>query len=231
MPNRKKKPQTSRTAPLLVLAIVILSGIWAAEQMSAKGLGPSWLQILFEAVEPVQGLRVGLIAGHSGSDSGAVCPDGLTEAEINLRVAELVAEDLGRRGMQAEILEDFDRRLSGYRADALVSIHSDSCQVGFTGFKAANQEGGSEASVRLTTCLWDEYEAVTGLSRHPSTITLDMTRYHAFREISSSTPASIIELGFVNTDRRLLTEQPERAARGIVNGILCFLAPPATPSP
>jgi len=87
MPNRKKKPQTSRTAPLLVLAIVILSGIWVAEQMSAQGLGPSWLQTLFEAVEPDQGLQVGLIAGHSGSDSGAVCPDGLTEAEINLGVA------------------------------------------------------------------------------------------------------------------------------------------------
>jgi len=231
MPNRKKRPQSSRTVPLLVLAIVILSGIWVAEQMSAQGLGPSWLQTLFEAVEPVHGLRVGLIAGHSGSDSGAVCPDGLTEAEVNLRVAELVAEGLGRRGMRAEVLEEFDRRLSGYRADALVSIHSDSCQVDFSGFKVANQEGGSEASVRLTTCLWDEYEAVTGLNRHPTTITLDMTRYHAFREIASSTPASIIELGFMNADRRLLTWQPERAARCIVNGILCFLAPPATPAP
>lgn len=231
MPNRKKKPQTSRTAPLLVLAIVILSGIWVAEQMSAQGLGPSWLQTLFEAVEPDQGLQVGLIAGHSGSDSGAVCPDGLTEAEINLGVAELVAEGLGRRGIQAEILEEFDHRLSGYRADVLVSIHSDSCQVDFSGFKVANQEGGSEASGRLTTCLWDEYEAATGLSRHPSTITLDMTRYHAFREISSTTPASIIELGFMNADRGLLTGQPDRAARGIVNGILCFLAPSATPSP
>ncbi len=231
MPNRNKKPQRSRTASLLVLAVVILAGIWVAEQISARGVGPAWLQFLFAAAEPADGLQIGLIAGHSGNDSGAVCPDGLTEAEVNLRVAELAAEGLRRRGMRVEILEEFDRRLSGYRADALVSIHSDSCQVDFSGFKAANEEGGSEASVRLTTCLWDEYEAATGLSRHPSTITLNMTRYHAFREISSHTPASIIELGFLSADRKLLTGQPDRAARGIINGILCFLAPPETPSP
>ena len=231
MPDRKKKPQRSNTASLLVLAVVILAGIWVAEQIAARGLGPDWLQSLFAAAEPADGLQVGLIAGHSGNDSGAVCPDGLTEAEINLRVAKLAAEGLGKRGVRVEILEEFDRRLPGYRADALVSIHSDSCQVDFSGFKVANQEDGSEASARLTACLWDEYEAATGLKRHPTTITFNMTRYHAFREISLNTPASIIELGFMNADRRLLTEQPDRAARGIVNGILCFLAPPATASP
>ena len=33
---------------------------------------------------------VGIVAGHSGNDAGAVCPDGLTEAEINLDIAEQV---------------------------------------------------------------------------------------------------------------------------------------------
>ena len=231
MPNRKKRPQRSRSASLLVLAVVILGGIWVAEQISARGFGPAWLEYLFAADAPSAGLQVGLIAGHSGHDSGAVCPDGLTEAEVNQRVAELAAEGLRKRGLRVEILEEFDDRLQGYRAVAFVSIHSDSCQVDFSGFKVANQEGGSEASARLTACLWDEYGAATGLSRHPSTITVDMTRYHAFREISADTPASIIELGFLNADRELLTGQPDRAAGGIVNGVLCSLAPPAPASP
>lgn len=227
MPSRKKKPQSSRTLPLIVLAIVILAGIWLTEQVASRGIGPDWLQFLFAAGKPTGGLRVGLIAGHKDNDSGAVCPDGLTEAEINLRVAELVSEGLARQGIQAEILNEYDRRLRGYRAAALVSIHSDSCMVDFSGYKVAGEDGGSEESAQLATCLWDEYEAATGLARHPSTITRDMTHYHAFREISARTPAAIIELGFMQADRGLLVDEPAPAAQGIVNGILCFLAPAA----
>jgi N-acetylmuramoyl-L-alanine amidase len=32
-------------------------------------------------------LRVGIIAGHAGFDSGAVCDDGLTEVEVNATIA------------------------------------------------------------------------------------------------------------------------------------------------
>lgn len=232
MPTRKKKPQRSGSATrvLLVLAIVLFAGIWLTEQVASRGIGPGWLQFLFAASEPTGGLRVGLIAGHKGNDSGTACDDGLTEAEVNLKVAELTAARLQRQGMTVDILDEFDDRLRGYKAAALVSIHADSCQSDFSGFKVANQEGGTEASQRLTACLWDSYEAATGLDRHLSTITKDMTNYHAFREIALDTPAAIIELGFMNTDRAILADQPELAAQGIANGLLCFFAP-SEPTP
>jgi N-acetylmuramoyl-L-alanine amidase len=50
-----------------------------------------------------------------------------------------------------------------------------------------------------------------------------MTDYHAFREISPGTPAIIVETGFMNQDRNLLTTEVDRPATGITNGILCFL--------
>lgn len=61
-----------------------------------------------------------------------------------------------------------------------------------------------------------------------------MTSYHAFAEIDINTPAAIIETGFLNLDRQFLTEHPDLAAQGIVNGILCFLnnesiSPTSTP--
>lgn len=231
MPTRKKRPQRSGSGAkaLLVLAVVLFAGIWLTEQVASRGIGPSWLQFLFAASESTGGLRVGLIAGHKGNDSGAVCDDGLTEAEVNLKVAELTAERLQRQGVQVDILDEFDGKLRGYKAAALVSIHSDSCQVDFTGFKVANQSGGSAASERLTECLWTNYEQATGLDRHMTTITRDMTNYHAFREIAFSTPAAIIELGFMNADRPIIADQPERAADGVANGILCFFAPTPTP--
>ncbi len=226
MPKRKKKAQRSSAGPLLVLAVAVVALIWGAERITARGVGPNWLQFLL-AGQPTGGLDVAIIAGHKGNDSGAVCKDGLTEAEINLKVAELVAAGLSREGIQVDIMDEFDRRLRGLKADALVSIHSDSCESDFSGFKVASEEGGTAASERLANCLWDKYEAATALERHYATITENMTNYHAFREISLETPAAIIELGFLKADRELLTEEPERAARGITDGILCFLTPPA----
>ncbi len=211
---------------LAVIAAVILGGIWLADQMAASDAGPNWLQAFMSEGERGGRVRVGLVAGHRGNDSGAVCPDGLTEVSVNTRVAELAAEQLQQQGIAVDVLDEFDDRLRGYRADVFVSLHSDSCLVPFSGFKVARYQWGSEASERLTQCLWERYEAETGLARHPDTITLDMTRYHAFRKIAAATPAAIIELGFLNADRTLLTEQPERAAAGVVAGVLCYLALP-----
>ena len=58
---------------------------------------------------------------------------------------------------------------------------------------------------------------------HPDTITFDMTEYHAFKEIDSQTPGAIIELGFMDADRELLTNNTARLAEALVQGILCFL--------
>jgi N-acetylmuramoyl-L-alanine amidase len=225
MPARQKKKTRSRRSWLLpALAVVILGGIWATEQFAQVQSAPTWMQFLFAATQPTGGLQVGLMAGHAGNDSGAVCPGGLTEAEVNLDVAQRTAERLRAQGIRVEILEEYDARLRGYRADALVSIHADSCSVVHTGFKVAHQEGASEASQRLTECLWEKYEAATGLARHLQTITPDMTRYHAFNRIAVNTPSAIIELGFLNADGALLTQEPGRAAQGVADGIICFLA-------
>jgi len=171
------------------------------------------------------GRRVGLVAGHSGYDSGAVCPDGLTEVEVNLVIAERTAERLRQAGAQVDLLQEFDPRLRGYRADAFVSIHADSCQGNYSGFKVARVEHSAvpEAEDRLVECLWQRYQAATGLAPHPGSITYDMREYHAFREIDPQTPGAIIEVGFLGGDRWLLTRRPERVAKGIADGILCFL--------
>jgi len=175
--------------------------------------------------------RVGIVAGHWGNDSGAVCPDGLTEVEINLDVARRVVHTLQDLGYQAELLEEFDARLEGYRADALVSIHADSCEdypdttPPASGFKVASVEDSlaPDMEARLVACLARCYAARTGMYFHANSITYDMTRYHTFYEIDGQTPAAIIETGFMRKDRHILTGQADRVAQGIVDGIVCFL--------
>lgn len=168
--------------------------------------------------------RIGILAGHYGFDSGAVCPDGLTEASINLNIANLVVEQLESEGIATDLLEEYDDRLNGYVASALISIHADSCiYPEASGFKVASLEGSSNPwNQTLVECIADEYGHQTGLFFHANSITYDMTQYHAFNTIAPETPGAIIEVGFMLTDRELLTEQPELVAQGIVDGIHCF---------
>jgi N-acetylmuramoyl-L-alanine amidase len=168
---------------------------------------------------------VGIVSGHRGYDPGAVCPDGLTEAEVNYRTALEVVDLLERRGVQAVLLEEFDARLEGFQADALVSLHADSCMVaGASGFKIARATDSAipEAEDKLVACLYQEYGQYTGLPEHLSSVTDNMTNYHAFREIDRMTPGAIIELGFLLDDRYLLENKPKILARGVAAGILCF---------
>lgn len=190
-------------------------------------------------------LRIGIVAGHSGNDSGAVCMDGngnvtLTEADVNLKIAAIVQEQLTQKGYQVDLLREFDTRLNGYRALAIVSIHNDSCDYvndEATGFKvaAALNTNDLNRANRLTACLVDRYENVTNLTFHAGSITGDMREYHAFREIDPNTVAAIIETGFLNLDREILTKHTDRIAEGVVEGILCFannenIAPKAIPN-
>lgn len=170
--------------------------------------------------------KVGIVAGHWQSDVGAVCPDGLKEVRINLDVASQVVSILHDKGYRAELLPEFSERLHGYEADAFVSIHADSCSVpDVSGFKVARVASSAipEEEDRLVACLTREYGRGTGLNFHKNSITYDMTDYHAFKEIDTSTPGAIIEMGFMGSDRELLTEKSSRVAEAIVNGILCFL--------
>lgn len=182
-----------------------------------------------------QSLRIGVVAGHSGEDPasgivdpGAVCDDGLTELEVNKAIADLVVRGLRAAGYEPDLLDEFDDRLVGYRALALVSIHADSClpiNESATGFKvsAALDTAVPDRAQRLVACLADRYGGATDLRYHPDSITRDMTEYHTFYEIHSQTPAVIIEAGFLYLDRQFLTSEPDKAARGIVEGILCYL--------
>jgi N-acetylmuramoyl-L-alanine amidase len=248
--SRKKHVQAIRRTPtsaqhksfLLVIAGLVLMGILmgfklfgAVEARTIEIAPPKTQPQLAPTVsishrvlptrDPYRPL-VGIVAGHKGNDSGAVCPDGLTEAEVNYRVALEAVDLLERRGVQGVLLDEFDERLQEFQAEALVSIHADSCMYpGLTGFKVARITDSAipEAEDQLVACLNQEYGSYTGLAQNPATITDNMTNYHAFREIHRQTPGAIIEIGFLLDDRAILEQKPKIVARGIAAGILCFL--------
>ena len=174
-----------------------------------------------------QPLHIGIVSGHWGNDSGAVCENGTTEAQVNLDIATLVQQKLTALGYDVDLMQEFDSRLNGYRAALLISIHNDSCDYvneQATGFKvaASSYSRDPQLSNRLTACLTVRYADATGLPFHAGSITINMQDYYAFREVDPETNAAIIETGFLNKDYAILTEHPGLIADGIVAGILCY---------
>jgi len=227
------------TVVLVAVALATVFTLWTPTSFLPASVGQA---ILFAQITPAGPTTesaptptrpalplIGVVAGHSGpqNDPGAVCPDGLTEASINLETANRVKAALEQAGFRVDLMNEFDDRLSDYRAIALVSIHSDSCSFInelATGFKVARAlyDQVPERSDRLVACLTDRYKDRTGMNFHAGSITFDMTQYHGFNEIDGNTPAAIIELGFLNLDRDLLTSHPDLVAQGVAEGILCY---------
>ena len=232
--------------PILIFLLLSVSGMGAvywffspaessgAEALALESLEGSLSAPIFKSVpeRPVLQrfaqspgpLRLGIISGHKGSDSGSVCDDGLTEAEVNLNIADRVVSAMRARGIRTELLDEFDPRLDGYSATALISVHADSCSYInelATGFKIAGSSFTD--SSKLSICIEQAYGEATALPYHENTITPHMTDYHAFRKIAPGTPAIIVETGFVNKDRELLTTNADLPVAGLVKGILCFL--------
>lgn len=169
-------------------------------------------------------ILIGIISGHKGSDSGSVCPDGLTEAQVNQNIAEKVVHRLQTEGIKAVLLDEFDSRFTHFSGTAVVSIHSDSCDYIndlATGYKIA--PSSTTDSLALEACIEQAYGEVTQLPYHANTITPHMTDYHVFRTLPPGLPAVIIEVGFLNLDREMLTTNADLPVSGVVSGIECYV--------
>ncbi len=202
--------------------------------------------------------QVAIVAGHweqeandgapTVHDSGAVCPDGLREVDITKNVADKTLEILKGRGYHVVLLQEFDpiyQEEPKFAPKSFLSIHADSCLTGAdyayaTGYKIAHAEPSDNEAEdsRLVTCLTRSYDQVAVKYDKPfnaNTITRDMTEYHAFRKIDSTTPAAIIELGFLGQDRDFLVNHQDEMAQGIAKGLDQFLKGssclPATATP
>ena len=139
-PRPKRPTRAHLLGPVILTAIFLatLFTAWTPNSLSIGNLNEQFASLLTpRAVAPDAAVstplpppRIGLVAGHLGNDSGAVCYDengevDLKEADVNFEIATLVQKSLEAQGYQVDLLNEFDTRLNGYRAVALVSIHND----------------------------------------------------------------------------------------------------------
>jgi len=156
-----------RSEPPQATATTVPPTASSTRPATTRTANPEPTHVVGRATPTTKVSRVGILAGHYGpeNDPGAVCPDGLREVDINLAVAERVVTALQQRGYEAELLEEYDDRLNGYQADALLSIHSDACDIPeASGFKVARVSFSAIPEIEdvLVECLYQEYGRITG---------------------------------------------------------------------
>ena len=196
-----------------------------------------------EWVPPEGPVRIALQAGHwraneapaelSGLRDNGASAGGVAEWEANLEIARNAAAMLRDLGYEVDVLPAVVP--PDYRAHLFISIHADSNgDPRARGFRVAaprrDATGRASGFVRV---LERAYERETGLTLLP-TVTRRMRNYYAFNyrryehALHPMTIGVIIETGFLTSraDRRVIVDDPQRPARGIVEAVLAFAETP-----
>ena len=196
--------------------------------------------------KPPEGpVRIALQAGHwraneapselSGLRDNGTSWQGTPEWEVNLEIAQRAGVVLEGMGYEVDILPAVVP--PSYRAHLFISIHADgSNDRNASGYRvAAPSRDATGRASQVATLLERSYGEATGIKRLPD-VTRRMRNYYAFNfrryehALHPMTIAVIIETGFLtsSTDRQVIVNDPERAARGIVEAVAAF---PETPPP
>ncbi|GIW06739.1 MAG: hypothetical protein KatS3mg060_1544 [Dehalococcoidia bacterium] len=187
--------------------------------------------------------RVGIQAGHwryydspeelkNNRFNPGTSGGGKAEWEVNLDISQRVVDRLSELGYVVDLLDGTPP--IRYRAHLFLSIHADGdVTQQLRGYKvgSARFSATPEADKALCDALWEEYGAVTGLQKQPNQVSNRMTGYYAFNSrryqhaIAPGVPHAIIETAFLTNpiDREFLFRQPDRVAKGIVDGLRRFL--------
>lgn len=171
------------------------------------------------AIEGVKGATIVLDAGHGGSDSGAIGPNGVTEKEVTLAVTQKLRDILAKSGANVVMTRDTDvdvfapnatdrqelqarcnvaNRLPS--ANLFLSIHCNAfANSAAHGMETYYYEPSSSGK-KLAAFLNEELAAAGGLfNRGVKTANFYVLKH-------TNMPASLIELGFITNynEERLL---------------------------
>ncbi len=195
---------------------------------------------------PIRGVVVVIDAGHGGRDPGASGASGLTEEEVNLRIALklrrlveqgggtaiMIREDdnglytEGGNGRETRKREDLRNRhelINSCGADILVSIHLNSFpQSQYSGAETLYLKG-DEKSAKLAECIQNELvKVLNNKNKRKEKATDDI-----YLLKNNSMPGVLIECGFLSNpgEERLLKDDhyQEKIAWSIFIGILKYM--------
>lgn len=194
-------------------------------------------------------VRIALQAGHWRADEApnelrglrdnGTSARGMAEWEANLEIARRAQALLEPMGYVVDVLPAVVP--PSYRAHLFISIHADgSNDPRATGYRVASpSRDATGRAAEIADILERSYGEATGIRRLPAA-TRRMRNYYAFNfrryvhALHPMTIAVILETGFLTSasDWEIIVEDPDRAARGIVEAVTAFhvTAPPESPA-
>lgn len=189
---------------------------------------------------------IGIDPGHGGIDSGAVSPNGVTEDEINLKIAlklrDIIVENGGKVVMTRETdeglytdesktlkemkTEDLHKRkeiIEDGNCDLLISIHLNSFQqskyYGAQTFYGKDKESSKKLAISIQKQLKEE------LDKSNTRVAQELEDVFLINEIDI--PSVLVECGFLSNPReeKLLADEDyqRKVAVAIYNGIIKYL--------
>ena len=230
----------------LILAVSVLIGLrWYDTDVPRATIRDSIQQAIetrwYQTLNTIKGpVRVGIQVGHLNSldhpeelaelrwSTGGHA-QGVDEVDINLRVANALAERLEARGIVVDIIPATPT--PNYKADVFVAIHADSSpDPERQGYKSSvYKDTRNRHDQRLKELIDKAYFDASGMADDDANVTASMLLYYAFNRhykhsVSRSTPGIIVELGYISNRRNLIYMQNEQQpASALESGIIAFL--------
>jgi hypothetical protein len=205
---------------------------WYYVTTGSGGLG--WVYGDFITVTSSARARVGLQVGHwryreagypLNLDSGSVL-SGATEIQTNLGITLALSRRLSARGIAVDILPTVIPE--GYKADAVVAIHSDAGPSYVRGF-FVDQPRRSPVAERETVLANGLVRSMSRLTDIPYVLrrTDDSRNYYGFRAVDAMTPMVLIETGCLTNaaDRQIIVGQPGLVADALAGPIVGLVLP------
>lgn len=174
---------------------------------------------------------IGILPGHYGFDSGYQCGaeyNFVKESDVNLRLAVMVRDYLEASGYTVDFLHEYDPALSNYTALALVAIHTNTCSAADANISGFNITTGGQntypsESKRLNDCLTYHYAQSSELDFLGENYTPGEESFYSFEPVNNYTTISVIHTGYLGNDYRTISEKTNSLAKGIADGIICYV--------
>jgi N-acetylmuramoyl-L-alanine amidase len=170
--------------------------------------------------------------GHGGADPGAIGIDGLQEKAVIFPIAQQVAQQLAKQGINAMLTRTDDRDLElaprvefakQLRADIFVSIHANSAGMEnpqVSGVETYHHERSAESGQLAKMIHQAILQAVKGGDRG-----VRQANFYVLRH--ASMPAVLVEAGFVtgqaDAAKLATAAHREKIAGAIVKGVLAYV--------
>ena len=194
---------------------------------------------------PVSSKTIIVDAGHGGEDGGAVSDNGVSEAEINLKIALKLQQLLEQSGSNVVLtrsddnaIYDVDKKTlrekknsdirnrvrigNNSSADIFVSIHLNKIPENqYYGWQTFFKDGNEDGK-RLATCIQSNLNET--IQKENKRVPLKISNVYIIKHVEI--PTVIVECGFLsNQQEEKLLQQEEyqnRLAWGIYNGIMDY---------